>query len=85
MRSVCHRRPNAVELLDRQSFDEGRPHLRSNDEKAIGLTMIRGELGEEFCCRRHPEAVRPVSARIFALIVSAICVADTIPFKFSVT
>jgi hypothetical protein len=44
----CRRRPNAVELLDRQSFDEGRPHLRCNDEEAIGLTMIRGELGEEF-------------------------------------
>src|ERR1700730_14415446 len=28
------RRPNAVELLDRQSFDEGRPHLRCNDEEA---------------------------------------------------
>jgi hypothetical protein len=24
----CRRRPNAVELLDRQFFDEGRPHLR---------------------------------------------------------
>src|ERR1700720_1189477 len=44
----CRRWPNAVELLDRQSFDEGRPHLRCNDEEAIGLTMIRGELGEEF-------------------------------------
>ena len=44
----CRRRPNAVELLDRQSFDEGRPHLRCNDEEAIGLTVIRGELGEEF-------------------------------------
>ncbi len=44
----CCRRPNAVELLDRQSFDEGRPRLRCNDEEAIGLTMIRGELGEEF-------------------------------------
>jgi hypothetical protein len=29
----CRRRPNAVELLDRQSFDEGRPHLRCNDEE----------------------------------------------------
>jgi hypothetical protein len=44
----CRRRPNAVELLDPQYFDEGRPHLRCNDEEAIGLAMIRGELGEEF-------------------------------------
>jgi Integrase core domain len=44
----CRCRPNAAELLDRQSFDEGRPHIRCNDEEAIGLTMIRGELGEEF-------------------------------------
>src|ERR1700730_11217316 len=40
----CRRRPNAVELLDRQFSDEGRPHLRCNDEEAIGLKMIRGEL-----------------------------------------
>jgi hypothetical protein len=26
---------------DRQSFDEGRPHLRCNDEEAIELTMNR--------------------------------------------
>jgi hypothetical protein len=44
----CRRRSNAVELLDRQSFDEGKPHLRCNDEEAIWLAMIRGELGEEF-------------------------------------
>jgi hypothetical protein len=28
---------------DRQSFDEGRPHLRCNDEEAIELTMNRAD------------------------------------------
>ena len=44
----CRRRPNAVELLDRQRLDERGPYLRCNYKEAIGLAMIRGELGEEF-------------------------------------
>jgi hypothetical protein len=50
----CRRRPNAVELLDRQSFDEGRPHLRCNDEEAIELTMNRADETGKSISHRPP-------------------------------
>jgi len=41
------RRPDAVELADRQYLDEGLAFLRRDDELAVGLAMVRGELGQE--------------------------------------
>src|SRR5258708_35303779 len=41
------RRTHAMELADRQAVDEGRAFFRRNDELAVGLAMVRGELGQE--------------------------------------
>jgi hypothetical protein len=35
------------EPADRECFDEGRTHRRSDNKKPIGLAMVRRELGEE--------------------------------------
>jgi hypothetical protein len=39
--------PDAVELADRQGFDEGRALLRRDDELAVGLAVIGRQLGQE--------------------------------------
>ncbi len=36
-----------MEFADRQGLDEGRPHLRRDDEQSVGLAVIGGELGQE--------------------------------------
>ena len=41
------RRPDAVEPLHRQRFDEARSHRGRDDELTVGLAMVGGELGEE--------------------------------------
>ena len=45
------RRPNAVELRDRQTLGEGRSHLGSDHEHAVGLTLIGGQFCEELVVR----------------------------------
>jgi len=39
---------DTVETADLERLDETGPHLRCDDEEAVGLAMIGGELGQEF-------------------------------------
>ena len=81
----CRRRSNTMEFFDWQILDKGRPHFRGDDVEAIGLAMIGGELGQEFVVADPSRRREFVSRLIFALMSSATCVADAIPFRFSVT
>ena len=46
-------RPDAMEAPDRQSLYEGRTHARRDYEQAVGLVLVRGELGQELVLA-HP-------------------------------
>ena len=43
----ARRRPDAVEFADRQRFDERWPHFRRDDELAVRLAVVGGELRQE--------------------------------------
>ena len=45
------RRPDAVELADRQGLHKGRPHARRDDEQPVRFAMIGCQLGEELVVR----------------------------------
>ena len=75
-----------VELPDRQALDEGRAHLRRDDEQAVGLALVGRHLGQELVVgdarRRGQARSRRGSC---ARISSAIAVAEAMAFRFSVT
>lgn len=79
------RRTDTVKFLDGQSLHEGGPVAWRDDELAIWLVLVGCHLGEKFVVRDAAEAVRPVTSRIFALIISAIVVADAMLSRFCVT
>jgi hypothetical protein len=74
-----------MELGNRQILDKDWPHFRGDDKKAVGFTVIGGKLRQEFVVADPAEAVSFVSRLIFALMSSAISVADAMPFKFLMT
>src|SRR4051812_22178352 len=49
--SQCGRRSDAVELANRQAFNELCAHPWRDDEQSIGLSMVRGELSQKFVVR----------------------------------
>ena len=81
----CRRRSDAMEFFDRQILDKGRPHFRGDDKEAIGLALIGGKLRQEFVVADSSRGRQIRFASDLALMSSAICVAEAMPFKFSVT
>ena len=59
----CRRRPNAMEFVNRQILDKGRPHLRGDDKEAVGLAVIGGKLRQEFVVA-DPSRGRQIRSRV---------------------
>jgi len=53
------RRPDAMKLAHRQAGDKIRAARRGNDAQAVGLVLVRGDLGQELVVR-HPGRSRQV-------------------------
>ena len=74
-----------MKLPDRQVLDERRPHFRGDDKQPVRLAVVGSELGKELVVGDSGRRRELGLGADFSPDFSAICVAEAMPLRFSVT